>query len=79
MRINEVHWIREDRSLASGQSARTYEFRFRYRQPLQNGTLKHDGDFMTITFDQPQTGIAAGQFAAWYDGDECVGSGVISD
>jgi tRNA-specific 2-thiouridylase len=34
---------------------------------------------MTIIFDQPQTGIAAGQFAAWYDADECVGSGVISD
>ncbi|WP_141682547.1 aminomethyltransferase beta-barrel domain-containing protein, partial [Alistipes sp. CHKCI003] len=25
----------------------------------------------------PQRGIAAGQFAAWYDGDELVGSGVI--
>ena len=79
MRMDEVHWIREDRSLAPGQSTRTYEFRFRYRQPLQHGTLKRDGDFMTIAFDQPQTGIAAGQFAAWYDGDECVGSGVISD
>ena len=79
MRMDEVHWIREDRSLAPGQSTRTFEFRFRYRQPLQQGTLKHDGDFMTITFDQPQTGIAAGQFAAWYDADECVGSGVISD
>ncbi len=79
MRMDEVHWIREDRSLASGQSTRTFEFRFRYRQPLQQGTLKRDGDFMTIIFDQPQTGIAAGQFAAWYDADECVGSGVISD
>ena len=79
MRMDEVHWIREDRSLAPGQSTRTFEFRFRYRQPLQHGTLKRDGDFMTIAFDHPQTGIAAGQFAAWYDGDECVGSGVISD
>ena len=31
-----------------------------------------------LLFDQPQRGIAAGQFAAWYDGDELVGSGVIA-
>ena len=32
-----------------------------------------------ILFDQPQRGITPGQFAAWYDGDELVGSGVISE
>jgi tRNA-specific 2-thiouridylase len=30
-----------------------------------------------IRFDEPQRGVTAGQFAAWYDGDELVGSGVI--
>jgi tRNA-specific 2-thiouridylase len=30
-----------------------------------------------ILFDEPQRGIAAGQFAAWYSGDIVVGSGVI--
>jgi tRNA-specific 2-thiouridylase len=30
-----------------------------------------------IVFKRLQRGIAAGQFAAWYDGDELVGSGVI--
>ena len=30
-----------------------------------------------ILFDAPQRGITPGQFAAWYDGDEMLGSGVI--
>ena len=30
-----------------------------------------------LLFDTPQRGITPGQFAAWYDGEELVGSGVI--
>jgi tRNA-specific 2-thiouridylase len=29
-------------------------------------------------FDQEQRGITSGQFAAWYDEEELIGSGVIS-
>jgi tRNA-specific 2-thiouridylase len=32
---------------------------------------------MYILFDTPQRGITPGQFAAWYEGDEMIGSGVI--
>jgi tRNA-specific 2-thiouridylase len=32
-----------------------------------------------ILFDELQRGIASGQFAAWYDGHECIGSGIIAD
>ena len=31
-----------------------------------------------IEFEKPQRGIAAGQFAAWYDKEELIGSGVIN-
>jgi len=51
--------------------------RIRYRQPLQKATLHFREKGMYIVFDEPQRGIASGQFAAWYDGDELVGSGVI--
>ena len=30
-----------------------------------------------VVFDEPQRGVTAGQFAAWYDGEELIGSGVI--
>ena len=53
--------------------------RIRYRQPLQDATLFMRDQGAYILFDQPQRGITPGQFAAWYDGDELVGSGVISE
>ncbi|MGL4363867.1 MAG: aminomethyltransferase beta-barrel domain-containing protein [Bacteroidales bacterium] len=31
-----------------------------------------------MVFEALQQGIAAGQFAAWYDNTELIGSGVIS-
>ena len=72
----EVHWVNPSRKMAPGTSAR-FSVRIRYRQPLQGATLHMRPNGMYILFDEPQRGIAPGQFAAWYDGDELVGSGVI--
>ena len=74
---SEVHWIDSAEALSVDQS-RSYQVRIRYRQPLQQATLHMREDGLYILFDTPQRGIAAGQFAAWYDGDKVVGSGVIS-
>jgi hypothetical protein len=32
-----------------------------------------------IIFEKDQRGITPGQFAAWYDGDELLGSGAIDE
>lgn len=72
----EVHWIRPDLAMAAGES-RNYLVRIRYRQALEQATLRMEQDGMYIIFDRPQRGIAAGQFAAWYDEGELIGSGVI--
>ena len=56
---------------------RRYLVRIRYRQPLQDATLIMRANGLYILFDAPQRGITPGQFAAWYDGDEMLGSGVI--
>jgi tRNA-specific 2-thiouridylase len=73
----EVHWIRPDLALKNDESRRL-KVRIRYRQPLQDGVLIKRETGMFIVFDQPQRGITAGQFAAWYEEDELIGSGVIS-
>ena len=73
----EIHWIDPAETLAAGQSRR-YQVRIRYRQPLQWATLHMQTDGLYIVFDTPQRGIAAGQFAAWYDEGRVAGSGVIS-
>ncbi len=74
---NEVHWIREDLALANGETMHVMA-RIRYRQPLQSATLHQFENGMYIAFDEPQSAITEGQFAAWYLGEELVGSGVIS-
>jgi tRNA-uridine 2-sulfurtransferase len=73
---DEIHWIRPDLKMAGGEY-RDYLVRIRYRQPLQHARLfaREEGYF--IIFEKPQRGIAPGQFAAWYDHQELLGSGVI--
>lgn len=72
----EIHWVEPSEAMQVGESRR-YDVRIRYRQPLQKATLHQREDGLYIVFDQPQRGIAAGQFAAWYTGDILSGSGVI--
>lgn len=80
LRINsdEAHWIRQDQELTVGESTDTFQVRIRYRQPLQKAKVSRYSGHYKITFAQPQSGVAAGQFAAWYRGEECLGSGVIA-
>jgi len=73
---DEVHWIRTDLKMSFGES-REYLVRIRYRQPLQKAKLYRRGNGIYIIFNKLQRGIAPGQFAAWYQGDEVIGSGVI--
>lgn len=73
----EVHWVDGNDTMRVGES-REYMVRIRYRQPLQQAELIYREDGLYLLFAQPQRGIAAGQFAAWYDGEVLVGSGVIN-
>jgi len=73
---DEVHWIRGDLSMQPGES-RDYQVRIRYRQPLQEARLYARDEGYYVIFRNQQRGITPGQFAAWYDGEELLGSGVI--
>ncbi len=79
IRPEEMHWVRESERMRAGDEPRGYMVRIRYRQPLQSARLFVTEDGGYLLFDEPQRGITAGQFAAWYDGDELVGSGVIDE
>ena len=72
----EVHWIRPDCKLNSGDTQR-FDFRIRYRQPLQTGIIYCFENKTYIAFDKPQRSITAGQFVAWYQNEELIGSGII--
>ncbi|MFI3304929.1 MAG: tRNA 2-thiouridine(34) synthase MnmA [Rikenellaceae bacterium] len=73
---DDMHWVNPSRRVEVGESER-FMVRIRYRQPLQSATLFVRDDAAYILFDEPQRGVAAGQFAALYSGDELVASGVI--
>lgn len=77
IKSEEIHWINPLEEMSVGDTRR-YKVRIRYRQPLQDATLIRKEEGLYILFDEPQRGIAAGQFAAWYDGDILVGSGTIN-
>lgn len=73
----QMHWIRPDWEMNIGEK-QVFDIRIRYRQPLEKGIihLKEDGAY--FLFENEQRGITSGQFAAWYRGDELIGSGVIA-
>jgi tRNA-specific 2-thiouridylase len=73
----DLHWIRTDRTLKSGEEC-SFLVRIRYRQPLEKASLFMEDDGAFLLFEEDQRGITSGQFAALYDGEELVGSGVIA-
>jgi len=73
----EMHWVRPDLALNVNESFEVMA-RIRYRQALEKATLYRSESGLFVTFDNPQSAITEGQFVAWYQDDELVGSGVIS-
>lgn len=74
---DEVHWVRKDLAISTDETLKV-KARIRYRQPLQDATLHQTEAGMYVIFDEPQASITEGQFVAWYEGEELLGSGVIS-
>ena len=73
----ELHWVRTDLALTKGDVLEV-EARIRYRQPLQKAKIYKVESGLYIEFKEYQSAISEGQFAAWYIGEELIGSGVIS-
>jgi tRNA-specific 2-thiouridylase len=74
--LADEHWVREDLKMKPGESKK-FMARIRYRQTLEPCTLHQKENGLFIIFDNTQRGVTPGQFAAWYEGDELIGSGVI--
>ena len=77
VKSNEIHWIREDLKINENETMNV-EFRIRYRQPLQSGTIYRFKKGLYILFDKPISSVTAGQFVSWYIDDELIGSGTIN-
>ena len=71
--LNAVNWI----PFAPKEKEFKCTAKFRYRQPEQGCTVKIKDGFIQVDFDEKQRAITEGQFAVFYQGEKCIGGGVI--
>jgi tRNA-specific 2-thiouridylase len=83
---NANEWLQSRRLVATGCSwiaghAPAAEFRCtaktRYRQADQACEVRIDGDTCEVAFDELQRAVTPGQSVVFYDGEVCLGGGVI--
>ncbi len=55
------------------------EAKLRYRQPLAKAKLVLTKNSLKITFLKPQRAAASGQYCVFYQGEECLGAGRITN
>jgi len=73
LRARQLHWL-------SGKppgTTWTCMARCRHRQALQACKAHLNGDGLEIEFDSPQRAVTPGQSVVLYDGDTCLGGGII--
>jgi tRNA-specific 2-thiouridylase len=71
--LNKVNWINEKPT-----EGKKYQARFRHLQSLLHCYIVTlSGKNCQIVFAKPQEGIAAGQSLVIYDGQKCLGGGII--
>ncbi len=67
IKIQSINWIKKP------EEGKTYEARIRYQQKLEKCKIK--GEF--VVFENEQSLATAGQSVVVYDGEECLGGGII--
>lgn len=74
LRTRNVDWVCGEPELPASCHAKT-----RYRQPDQACSINRDGDTYVVHFEQPQRAVTPGQSVVFYQGDVCLGGGVIEE
>jgi tRNA-specific 2-thiouridylase len=70
---SEIYWVNE----IDLTTPRQLTAKVRYRQADQRCTLERTASGYRATFEEPQRAVTPGQSVVFYDGEICLGGGVI--
>jgi len=73
LRASHIYWVNP----VDLSQPRELTAKVRYRQPDQACRLERSGDGYRVIFEQPQRAVTPGQSIVFYDGEVCLGGGVI--
>lgn len=76
MEVQQVNWIAG--KMPTLPYATTVKIRYKAR-PVPAVLTTFDGQRLHVTLDEPLPGITPGQGAVFYDGEVCLGGGLIAD
>jgi len=71
--VENLNWIIP----VGTQNFASLQVKIRHGAAMHDCTIQLDGKRIHVQLSEPIHGIAAGQFAVFYDGQECLGGGVI--
>lgn len=71
MTLHSIHWVSGQEQLGR------YQARLRHRGQLIEAELRREGDLYTLHLDKAERAVTPGQSVVLYDGDSCVGGGIV--
>ena len=69
--LTDVHWIND------APDGKMYKIRIRHRAPLIDAEISFDDDEVILSLQNPERAIAPGQSIVIYDGEICIGGGIL--
>lgn len=70
----ELNWLK-----SAPEGTFKCKAKVRYRQPEQPCTVTVEGNLVKVVFDEPQRAMTPRQSVVFYDGEECLGGGIINE